>query len=197
MSAAERPSSDDPQSSTEESPRFFYGWVIVFVMGASGAVSMAMGSLNFGLFIKPMGDDLGIGRAAFGWAQTARQGAGALSSPIIGPLLDRFGSRAMLPFAAAVTGSGDVWSGQHAGRVAPGRAVLVDRIRGHERPRGADHIRTGAQVVRSRQRPRDSVHVSWHPGRSCPVRPADADTYRRGRLEDGMGHPRHYRSRQS
>ena len=89
---------------SEERPRFFYGWVTVFVMGASGAVSMAMGSLNFGLFIKPMGDDLGIGRAAFGWAQTARQGAGALSSPIIGPLLDRFGSRAMLPFAAVVTG---------------------------------------------------------------------------------------------
>ena len=84
--------------------RLFYGWVIVGVMAASGAVSMAMGSLNFGLFIKPMGDSLGIGRAAFGWAQTARQGAGALSSPVIGPLLDRFGARAMLPIAALMTG---------------------------------------------------------------------------------------------
>ena len=65
---------------------------------------MAMGSLNFGLFIKPMGDDLGIGRAAFGWAHTARQGAGALSSPVVGWLLDRFGSRVMLPVAALVTG---------------------------------------------------------------------------------------------
>ena len=92
-----------PESGQRES-RFFYGWVIVGVMAASGAVSMAMGSLNFGLFIKPMGDQLGIGRAAFGWAQTARQGAGALSSPIIGPLLDRFGSRAMLPLSALATG---------------------------------------------------------------------------------------------
>ena len=104
MSADERPPVAGPQSSDAERSRFFYGWLIVFVMGASGAVSMAMGSLNFGLFIKPMGDDLGIGRAAFGWAQTARQGAGALSSPIIGPLLDRFGSRVMLPFAALATG---------------------------------------------------------------------------------------------
>ena len=88
----------------EDRPRFFYGWVIVAVMGASGAVSMAMGSLNFGLFIKPMGDDLGIGRASFGWAQTARQGAGALSSPVIGPLLDRLGARALLPVAALATG---------------------------------------------------------------------------------------------
>ena len=60
---------------------FYYGWVIVWVMAASGAVSMAMGSLNFGLFIKPMGDDLGIGRAAFGWAHTARQGASSVTSP--------------------------------------------------------------------------------------------------------------------
>ena len=104
MSSDKRSHSAEPQSSADEQPRFFYGWLIVIVMGASGAVSMAMGSLNFGLFIKPMGDDLGIGRAAFGWAQTARQGAGALSSPIVGPLLDRFGSRIMLPFAALATG---------------------------------------------------------------------------------------------
>ena len=83
-------------------PRFFYGWVVVGVMAASGAVSMAMGSLNFGLFIKPMGDDLGIGRAYFGWAQTARQAAGAVGSPPIGWLLDRHGSRVMLPVAALV-----------------------------------------------------------------------------------------------
>ena len=83
---------------------FYYGWVIVWVMAASGAVSMAMGSLNFGLFIKPMGDDLGIGRAAFGWAHTARQGASSVTSPAVGWLLDRYGSRVMLPAAALMTG---------------------------------------------------------------------------------------------
>ena len=90
---------------TEDEPRqFFYGWVIVAVMAMSGAASMAKGTLNFGLFVKPMGDDLGLGRAAFGWAQTARRGAGALSSPIAGPLIDRFGSRVILPVAATMTG---------------------------------------------------------------------------------------------
>ena len=84
--------------------RVFYGWVIVGVMAATGAVSMGMGSLNFGLFIKPMGDELGIGRAAFGWAQTARQGASSATSPLIGWLLDRYGSRVMLPVAALATG---------------------------------------------------------------------------------------------
>ena len=73
-------------------------------MAVTGAVSMAMGSLNFGLFIKPMGDELGIGRAMFGWAQTARMGASSATSPVIGWLIDRYGSRVMLPIAALVTG---------------------------------------------------------------------------------------------
>ena len=84
---------------------FYYGWVIVFVMATAGAVSMAMGSLNFGLFIKPMGDTLGIGRGWFGWAQTIRQVASAFTSPAVGVLIDRYGSRVMLPVAALVTGS--------------------------------------------------------------------------------------------
>ena len=88
-----------------DAPRkFFYGWVIVIVMASAGAASMAMGSLNFGLFIKPMGDQLMIGRAWFGWAQTARQVASSVTSPAVGVLIDRYGSRAMLPVAAIVTG---------------------------------------------------------------------------------------------
>ena len=83
----------------------YYGWVIVFVMATAGAVSMAMGSLNFGLFIKPMGDSLGIGRAWFGWAQTIRQISSAVTSPPVGWLIDRYGSRVMLPVAAIVTAS--------------------------------------------------------------------------------------------
>lgn len=88
----------------DKDSQFYYGWVIVAVMAAAGAVSMAMGSLNYGLFIKPMGDELGIGRSTFGWAQTARQFASSGTSPGVGWLLDRFGSRVMLPVAALITG---------------------------------------------------------------------------------------------
>lgn len=84
--------------------RFFYGWVIVLVMAIIGGLSMALGSLNFGLFIKPMGDDLGIGRATFGWSQTARQVASAVTAPLVGGLVDRFGARWLLPVAAVITG---------------------------------------------------------------------------------------------
>lgn len=85
-------------------PKLFYGWLIVAAMAATGALSMGMGTLNFGLFIRPMGDELGIGRALFGWSQTARQAASAVTSPPIGWLIDRFGSRVLLAFAAAATG---------------------------------------------------------------------------------------------
>ena len=70
---------------------------------------MAMVTLNFGLFIKPMGDELGIGRATFGWASSARQFATSATSPIVGRLLDRFGARLMLPIAAVLTGAAMIW----------------------------------------------------------------------------------------
>ena len=65
---------------------------------------MGMCLLNFGLFIKPMGDDLGISRAVFGWAQTVRQLCAAVTSPLLGRWVDRFGSRGLLPGAVTLTG---------------------------------------------------------------------------------------------
>ncbi|MCE2457869.1 MAG: MFS transporter [Dehalococcoidia bacterium] len=88
----------------DSQPGFYYGWVIVAVMAVSRAVTMGMGSLNFGLFIKPMGDQLGIGRADFGWAQTARQASSSVTSPVVGWLLDRYGARIMLSVAVTLTG---------------------------------------------------------------------------------------------
>lgn len=88
----------------EREPRFFYGWVIVGVMAAVGCLSMALGTLNFGLFIKPMGDELGIGRATFGWAQSARQIASAVTALQVGSLLDRYGARVLLTVSALITG---------------------------------------------------------------------------------------------
>jgi sugar phosphate permease len=93
-----------PEETLEPAAKqFFYGWVIVGVLSLASMVAMAMGGLSFGLFIKPMGDDLGIGRAVFGWAQTARQVTSAVSSPHMGQLIDRFGVRVLLPVAFCVS----------------------------------------------------------------------------------------------
>lgn len=86
--------------------KYFYGWNIVLIMAITSSMTMALGTLNFGLFIKPMGDELQIGRSYFGWAQTARQLVGGLSSPIMGTWVDKFGSRIILPAATLVTGLG-------------------------------------------------------------------------------------------
>ena len=74
-------------------------------MAVGTSASMAMGSLNFGLFIVPMGEELNIGRSTFGWAQSVRQLASAVTSPIIGPLIDKFGARILLPVAALIVGT--------------------------------------------------------------------------------------------
>ena len=79
--------------------RFFYGWVIVAGLLASGSVITAMGGVNSGQFIKPMTEELGIGQTWFGWAQTARLIGFAGSSYFIGRIIDARGAR--LPMLAA------------------------------------------------------------------------------------------------
>ena len=88
---------------------FSYGWTVVAVMATANALAMALGSLNFGLFVKPMGDELGVGRAIFGWSQSAVQVANALTAPTVGRLIDRFGARYLLAAAALVTGGALLW----------------------------------------------------------------------------------------
>ena len=105
MTTRRPPLSRMPKSGGTREPRFFYGWWIVAVMAVGTSASMAMGSLNFGLFIVPMGEELNIGRSTFGWSQSIRQLASAVTSPIIGPLLDRFGARILLPAAALIVGA--------------------------------------------------------------------------------------------
>jgi MFS family permease len=86
------------------SPRVFYGWVIV---GAAFAVAFSEAptrSALISVFVVPMSED-------FNWSRTALTGAislgAALSSviaPVVGPILDRRGPRAVLVVSVAATG---------------------------------------------------------------------------------------------
>jgi MFS family permease len=84
---------------------FYYGWVIVGILAVANAVGMGMATLNIGLYIKPMGDELGIGRASFGWASTVRSMSSAVTSPILGNLIDKYGVRWILAIGTIITGS--------------------------------------------------------------------------------------------
>lgn len=82
----------------------FYGWVIVAVMWLVNFSTMATGSLSFGLFVIPMGGELGMSRGLLGWAVTARQLAAGISSFLVGRLIDRYGPRVLIPVSATIIG---------------------------------------------------------------------------------------------
>ncbi|MXY60155.1 MAG: MFS transporter [Chloroflexi bacterium] len=84
--------------------RPYYGWVIVAALGVAGGASMFMGVGNFGIFVAPMSEDLGLGNSAFGWALSARLFGFALSGPFIGRLLDSRGSRVPLAVGGIMLG---------------------------------------------------------------------------------------------
>lgn len=91
------------QTSAKRRPRLFYGWVIVAVLALCNSATGILAMFNFGLFFKPMGEDIGATRAMFGWTQSIRQVTNAVTSPITGRLLDKYGARIILPVTMTVT----------------------------------------------------------------------------------------------
>ncbi len=84
---------------------FFYGWVIVATLFLVNFGTMATGTLNFGLFVIPMGEDLDMSRGFIGWSQTTRMVAGGISGFFLGRLLDRHGGRLLIVVASITTGA--------------------------------------------------------------------------------------------
>lgn len=84
---------------------FYYGWVVLACVCAAGFSRQGPAVATLSIFIAPM-------TAAFGWSMTEVSLAasiggllGAAVSPLIGPFLDRNGSRAILCYAVASTGT--------------------------------------------------------------------------------------------
>lgn len=83
---------------------FYYGWVILACVCAAGFSRQGPAVATLSIFITPM-------TAEFGWTMTEISLAasiggllGAAVSPLIGPVLDRHGSRVILCFAVLFTG---------------------------------------------------------------------------------------------
>jgi len=79
--------------------------VIVGVLAIARGLGLALGMLNFGLFIAPMGQELNIGRSTFGWASSLRTMGSGVTSPFLGRLVDRFGSRYLLAISVGLIGT--------------------------------------------------------------------------------------------
>jgi sugar phosphate permease len=83
---------------------FFYGWIVLACLCCAGFSRQGGATTTFSVFVEPLTRE-------FGWSRTAISGAAslggvlaALLSPLIGPLLDRHGSRAALCLAVLGTG---------------------------------------------------------------------------------------------
>jgi OFA family oxalate/formate antiporter-like MFS transporter len=87
---------------------FFYGWVILACACCAGFSRQGGAVATLSIFVEPMTRD-------FGWSRTALSGAvslggllAALSSPILGRVLDRRGARLVLCLAVLLTGTADM-----------------------------------------------------------------------------------------
>ncbi|MFC2072529.1 MFS transporter [Chloroflexota bacterium] len=85
-------------------PRYFYGWNIV---GASFLAHLAYAehfSSMLGFFFKPLQNEFGWSRTALSAVQTIARMTEALVAPIVGPLIDRYGPRVLMPIGAIIVG---------------------------------------------------------------------------------------------
>ncbi|MSQ06723.1 MAG: MFS transporter [Dehalococcoidia bacterium] len=73
----------------------------MFVINFAG---MATGNLTLGLFVIPVGAELGMSRAAFGWLQTTRRVSSGVTSFVVGRVLDRYGPRGLVVVSAVIIG---------------------------------------------------------------------------------------------
>src|ERR1051326_4033378 len=85
--------------------RFFYGWVVLGVLCCAGFAKQGPAVATLSIFVEPLTRE-------FGWSRTALSGAVSLggvlaggAAPLIGPLLDRRGSRLVLCAAVLVNGA--------------------------------------------------------------------------------------------
>ena len=82
----------------------YYGWIIIAALFVVNFAIQATGMFNLGLFVIPMCNDMGISRGQFGWFATVRLLSGGVAVWLLGRLVDRFGSRTLIPLSAVLTG---------------------------------------------------------------------------------------------
>jgi MFS family permease len=81
---------------TSKRPRFFYGWLIVFVSSVGLFLGAPLLVFSFSVFFKPLVMDFHASRASVSLAFSLSNLVGALSIPYTGMVIDRFGAKRVI-----------------------------------------------------------------------------------------------------
>ncbi len=85
--------------------RYFYGWNIVAASFMAHLAYAEQFSSTLGLFFRPFQSEFGWNRTQIATVQTISRVVEAATAPLIGPLVDRFGARTLLPIGALIAGT--------------------------------------------------------------------------------------------
>ena len=83
---------------------FYYGWIVLACLCCAGFARQGPAVATFSIFVEPLTRDFGWSRAALSGAVSLGGLLAALVLPLIGPVLDRRGSRLVLCLAVSVNG---------------------------------------------------------------------------------------------
>ncbi|MDO8670080.1 MAG: MFS transporter, partial [Dehalococcoidia bacterium] len=86
--------------------QFYYGWVIVAVGFIIGLVMVTFRLYSFGVFVKPISEDMGWSRTAISGVLSFSTVVEGLAALLIGSILDKRGARLLMVFGIAITGVG-------------------------------------------------------------------------------------------
>ena len=96
----------EPDTTQRRQGRYFYGWYVVAVASLQGMFGNGAISTGFPRFFEPIRGDLGISYAAMSLVFSLARAEGGLGAPLVGWLVDKFGSRPMILFGGLTAGAG-------------------------------------------------------------------------------------------
>ena len=96
----------DPQRPFQPFPKLFYGWWIVLISFITDGIKQGSFNRGFTVYVIPIQNDLGLGAAAIGWADTLGRLMGGIQGPVMGYMTDKLGPGPMLAFGGITSGLG-------------------------------------------------------------------------------------------
>jgi MFS family permease len=85
-------------------PRYFYGWNIVAAAFLAHLSYAEHFSSILGFYFRPLQDEFGWSRTALAAVQSIARATEALVASVVGPLIDRYGPRVLMPIGGIIVG---------------------------------------------------------------------------------------------